>query len=100
MTIVQRGKELYALNDDIQVAAFLSRGWSIYRPTVVEEKKAVDETVDKVVDEPVDKPEIVKSDVDELENKSIKELRAIAKEKGINSFGKNAETLREEIRNL
>lgn len=87
MTIVQRGNELYALTDDIQVSAFLSCGWVKYDPSAVKE----------VVKEDTVEPE-TEEVKDELDGMSLKELRAIAKEKGINSFQKNAETLREEIR--
>ena len=87
MTIVKRGNELYALTDDIMVSAFLANGWEKYTPAPA-----------KV--EPETKPEVEKQEevTDDLDSKSLKELRAIAKEKGINSFQKNAETLREEIR--
>ena len=87
MTIVKRGNELYALTDDIMVSAFLANGWEKYTPAHA-----------KV--EPKVKPEVEKQEevTDDLDSKSLKELRAIAKEKGINSFQKNAETLREEIR--
>ena len=44
-------------------------------------------------------PEKQEEVTDDLDSKSLKELRAIAKEKGINCFQKNAEKLREEIRN-
>jgi len=91
VTIVKRGNELYALTDDIMVSAFLANGWERYVPTpsgVKEEPK---------VEEP--KVETQSEITDDLDSKSLKELRAIAKEKGINSFHKNAETLREEIRN-
>ena len=89
MTIVQKGNQLYALTDDIQVSAFLSCGWVKYDPSV--KKEVVKE--EKV--EAVAETEEVK---DELDGMNLKELRAIAKAKGINSFQKNAETLREEIR--
>ena len=95
VTIVKRGNELYALTDDIMVSAFLANGWERYVPTpswVKEEPK-----VETKVEEP--KVEEQSEVTDDLDSKSLKELRAIAKEKGINSFHKNAETLREEIRN-
>lgn len=95
VTIVKRGNELYALTDDIMVSAFLANGWERYVPTpsgVKEEPK-----VETKVEEP--KFEEQSEVTDDLDSKSLKELRAIAKEKGINSFHKNAETLREEIRN-
>lgn len=95
MTIVKRGNELYALTDDIMVSAFLANGWEKYTPipSKVEEKPTetkVEETVE---------PEKQEEVTDDLDRKSLKELRAIAKEKGINCFQKNAEKLREEIRN-
>lgn len=95
MTIVKRGNELYALTDDIMVSAFLANGWEKYTPipSKVEEKPTetkVEETVE---------PEKQEEVTDDLDSKSLKELRAIAKEKGINCFQKNAEKLREEIRN-
>lgn len=91
MTIVKRGNELYALTDDIMVSAFLANGWEKYTPipSKVEEKPTVEETVE---------PEKQKEVTDDLDSKSLKELRAIAKEKGINCFQKNSEKLREEIR--
>jgi CO dehydrogenase/acetyl-CoA synthase beta subunit len=92
VTIVKRGNELYALTDDIMVSAFLANGWERYTPTPSGVKEPVVETK---VEEPKEQSEVT----DDLDSKSLKELRAIAKEKGINSFHKNAETLREEIRN-
>jgi len=86
VTIVKRGNELYALTDDIMVSAFLANGWEKYTPTPSEVKE-----------EP--KAEEQREVTDDLDSKSLKELRSIAKEKGINSFQKSAETLREEIRN-
>lgn len=97
VTIVKRGNELYALTDDIMVSAFLANGWERYVPTpsgVKEEPK-----VETTVEEPKEEPKVQSEITDDLDSKSLKELRAIAKEKGINSFHKNAETLREEIRN-
>lgn len=93
MTIVKRGNELYALTDDIMVSAFLANGWEKYTPipSKVEEKPT--ETKESV------EPEKQEEVTDDLDSKSLKELRAIAKEKGINYFQKNAEKLREEIRN-
>lgn len=93
MTIVKRGNELYALTDDIMVSAFLANGWEKYTPipSKVEEKPV--ETKETV------EPEKQEEVTDDLDSKSLKELRAIAKEKGINCFQKNAEKLREEIRN-
>lgn len=94
MTIVKRGNELYALTDDIMVSAFLANGWERFVPTPSEVKE--EPKVETKVEEPkVDEQSEV---TDDLDSKSLKELRAIAKEKGINSFQKNAETLREEIR--
>lgn len=84
MVIVKRGNELYALTDDIMVSAFLANGWEKYSPTASGVKEPKEEMQEEVTDD--------------LDSKSLKELRAIAKEKGINSFHKNAETLREEIR--
>lgn len=93
MTIVKRGNELYALTDDIMVSAFLANGWEKYTPipSKVEGKPA--ETKESV------EPEKQEEVTDDLDSKSLKELRAIAKEKGINCFQKNSEKLREEIRN-
>ena len=98
MTIVQRGNELYALTDDIQVSAFLSRGWVKYDPSVKKEvvkEDKVEEKVEAVVETESETEEVKE---DGLDGMNLKELRAIAKEKGINCFQKNAETLREEIR--
>lgn len=102
MTIVQRGNELYALTDDIQVSAFLSCGWVKYNPSAVKENVKEDVKAEPEA-EPVSEPEVepeaaaeVKDDG--LDGMSLKELRAIAKEKGINSFQKGADVLREEIR--
>ena len=102
MTIVQRGNELYALTDDIQVSAFLSRGWVKYDPSVKKEvvkedkvEEKVEEKVEAVVETESETEEVKE---DGLDGMNLKELRAIAKEKGINCFQKNAETLREEIR--
>ena len=100
MTIVQRGNELYALTDDIQVSAFLSCGWVLYTPPAVKENVKEDVKAEPEV-ETVSEPETeaaaeVKDDG--LDGMSLKELRAIAKEKGINSFQKGADVLREEIR--
>ena len=97
MTIVQKGNQLYALTDDIQVSAFLSCGWVKYDPSVKKEVVKEDKVEEKVeaVAEAEPETEEVK---DELDGMNLKELRAIAKAKGINSFQKNAETLREEIR--
>ena len=94
MTIVKRGNELYALTDDIMVSAFLANGWEKYTPipSKVEEKPA-----ETKVEESVE-PEKQEEVTDDLDSKSLKELRAIAKEKGINCFQKNSEKLREEIR--
>lgn len=102
VTIVQRGNELYALTDDIQVSAFLSRGWVKYDPSMKKEVVKADKVEEKAEEAIVAKPETeteteeVKDDG--LDGMNLKELRAIAKEKGINCFQKNAETLREEIR--
>ena len=96
MTIVQKGNQLYALTDDIQVSAFLSCGWVKYDPSVKKEVVKEDTVKAKPEDETKVEPETEVTD--ELDGMSLKELRAIAKEKGINSFQKNAETLREEIR--
>ena len=93
MTIVQKGNQLYALTDDIQVSAFLSCGWVKYDPSVKKEVVKEDKVEEKVETE----SETVEVK-DELDGMNLKELRAIAKAKGINSFQKNAETLREEIR--
>lgn len=98
MTIVQRGNELYALTDDIQVSAFLSCGWVKYDPSVKKEvvkEDKVEEKVEAVVETESETEEVKE---DGLDGMNLKELRAIAKEKGINCFQKNAETLREEIR--
>ena len=94
VTIVKRGNELYALTDDIMVSAFLANGWERYvsTPSVVKEEPKVET---KVEEPKADEQSEVTDDLDSM---SLKELRAIAKEKGINSFQKNAETLREEIR--
>ena len=94
MTIVQKGNQLYALTDDIQVSAFLSCGWVKYDPSVKKEVVKEDKVEEKVETE----SETVEVKDDGLDGMNLKELRAIAKEKGINSFQKNAETLREEIR--
>lgn len=96
MTIVQKGNQLYALTDDIQVSAFLSCGWVKYDPSVKKEVVKEDTVKAKPEDETKVEPETEVTD--ELDGMSLKELRAIAKAKGINSFQKNAETLREEIR--
>lgn len=98
MTIVQRGNELYALTDDIQVSAFLSRGWVKYDPSVKKEVVKEDKVEDKVEAVAETEPETEEVKDDGLDGMNLKELRAIAKEKGINCFQKNAETLREEIR--
>ena len=98
MTIVQRGNELYALTDDIQVSAFLSRGWVKYDPSVNKEVVKEDKVEEKVEAVAETEPETEEVKDDGLDGMNLKELRAIAKEKGINCFQKNAETLREEIR--
>lgn len=98
MTIVQRGNELYALTDDIQVSAFLSRGWVKYDPSVKKEVVKEDKVEEKVEAVAETEPETEEVKDDGLDGMNLKELRAIAKEKGINCFQKNAETLREEIR--
>lgn len=98
MTIVQKGNQLYALTDDIQVSAFLSRGWVKYDPSVKKEVVKEDTVKAKPEDETKVEPETEEVKDDGLDGMNLKELRAIAKEKGINSFQKNAETLREEIR--
>ena len=98
MTIVQRGNELYALTDDIQVSAFLSRGWVKYDPSVKKEVVKEDKVEEKVEAVAEAEPETEEVKDDGLDGMNLKELRAIAKEKGINCFQKNAETLREEIR--
>ena len=98
MTIVQRGNELYALTDDIQVSAFLSRGWVVFNPSVQKEVVKEDKVEEKVEAVAETEPEAVEVKDDGLDGMNLKELRAIAKEKGINCFQKNAETLREEIR--
>lgn len=98
MTIVQRGNELYALTDDIQVSAFLSRGWVKYDPSVKKEVVKEDKVEEKVEAVAETEPETEEVKEDGLDGMNLKELRAIAKEKGINCFQKNAETLREEIR--
>lgn len=98
MTIVQRGNELYALTDDIQVSAFLSRGWVKYDPSVNKEVVKEDKVKEKVEAVAETEPETEEVKDDGLDGMNLKELRAIAKEKGINCFQKNAETLREEIR--
>lgn len=92
VTIVQRGNELYALTDEIQISAFLSHGWVKYNPSVSKEVVKEDKEVK------AEKVEAEEVKEDGLDGMSLKELRAIAKQKGINSFQKNAETLREEIR--
>ena len=98
MTIVQKGNQLYALTDDIQVSAFLSCGWVKYDPSVKKEVVKEDKVEEKVETVAETEPETVEVKDDGLDGMNLKELRAIAKEKGINSFQKNAETLREEIR--
>lgn len=95
MTIVKRGNELYALTDDIMVSAFLANGWEKYTPIP---SKVEENPTETKVEETVE-PEKQEEVTDDLDSKSLKELRAIAKEKGINCFQKNAEKLREEIRN-